>query len=182
MATVEAELAPTRTLLTMLTRALDKALPHARQLTERGRDIDAYQVHCERLAYRATELRAAQDLLRYAEARLQHGQDDEVTTSMALAFAAEASQTFLAEAEANLHDYGFTESFVQIGLPTLKGSALSSPCPEHKTGIAKARSVVRIIEFRMILLVDAWTFVPASPVLLPLQKPVKFLFEREARS
>ncbi len=113
MATVEAELAPTRTLLTMLARALDKALPHARQLTERGRGIDAYQVHCARLAYRATELRAAQDLLRYAEARLQHGQDDEVTTSMALAFAAEASQTFLAEAEANLHDYGFTESFVQ---------------------------------------------------------------------
>lgn len=127
------EFASVQTLITALTQALEKALAHARQLTEGGRGIDAHQVHCERLAYQATELRAAQDLLRYAGAQQEYGQADAVTASMALAFAAEVTQKFLAAADANLHDYGVTESFLQetVAAPAVRQAI--------RAGVAEAR-------------------------------------------
>jgi (2S)-methylsuccinyl-CoA dehydrogenase len=127
------ELAQTRTLISALTQALEEALRHARQLTEDGRGIDTHQVHCERLAYQATELRAAQDLLSYAESQQEHGQADAVTASMALAFVAEVHQKFLAAADAHLDDYGVTESFLQetVAAPEARQAM--------RTGMAEAR-------------------------------------------
>jgi (2S)-methylsuccinyl-CoA dehydrogenase len=131
--TGHSELALVRTLVTALTQALEQALAHARPLTEGGRGIDEHQVHCERLAYQATELRAAQELLRYAEAQQEYGQADAVTASMALAFAAEVTQKFLAAADANLHDYGVTESFLQetVAAPAVRQAM--------RAGVAEAR-------------------------------------------
>ena len=43
-----------------------RALEIAAQRTEGGKGIDDEQVHCERLAYAATEVAAARELLRYA--------------------------------------------------------------------------------------------------------------------
>ena len=67
MTTVQAERKQTEVLVQAMDRAMEYALAHTRQQTRQGRDIDDYQVHCERLAYRATELRAARELLNYAE-------------------------------------------------------------------------------------------------------------------
>jgi (2S)-methylsuccinyl-CoA dehydrogenase len=106
------------TIVSAVECALDQALAQARQLTQDGKDIDAYQVHCERLAYRATELRAAQALLRYAELQGQHGQDDGVTGRMALAYAAEVHQTCLAEASVHLQTYGMDETWIAATLDT----------------------------------------------------------------
>jgi (2S)-methylsuccinyl-CoA dehydrogenase len=73
-------------------------------------------VHCERLAYRATELQAAQALLHYAEMQGQHGQVDSVTGRMALAYAAEVHQTLLAEVGAHLTTYGIDAAWVAATL------------------------------------------------------------------
>ena len=116
MKTVQEKLTATRTLLASLTPALEQALIHARRQTADGRQIDDHQVHCERLAYHATEIRAAQDLLQYAERAKQHGQDHTTATSMALAYTAEVSQRLLSAVDSHLTDYGFTEDFVQTTL------------------------------------------------------------------
>jgi (2S)-methylsuccinyl-CoA dehydrogenase len=113
MKTTPTLLAHARHIVAALERMLDKAIAHANQVTRGGKDIDAYQVHCERLAYRVTEVRAARDLLHYAEALEPHGQDDTVAGKMALAFAAEVGQKLLAETDAHLSDYGVSEAFVQ---------------------------------------------------------------------
>jgi len=110
MLTAQEALIQTHIIVSAVERALDQAIAQARHLTQEGKDIDAYQVHCERLAYRATELRAAQALLRYAERQGQHGQDNGVTGHMALAYAAEVHQTWLAEASAHLQTYGIGAS------------------------------------------------------------------------
>jgi (2S)-methylsuccinyl-CoA dehydrogenase len=108
-----------RTIVSALERVLERALAHARQYTQHGQGIDNYQVHCERLAYRKTEWRAAQELLCYAERQLQHGQDDTVAGPIALVYAAEVSQALLGEVEAHLHGYGLDEPFVRETLGTV---------------------------------------------------------------
>ena len=103
-------------ILSAVGHALDTAMAHARHLTHEGQDIDAFQVHCERLAYRATELQAARALLRYAEMQGQCGQDDAVTGRMALAYAAEVYQTLMVEVEAHLSLYGMDEARIATTL------------------------------------------------------------------
>src|SRR5712692_6623909 len=119
MMTAQEALVQAHTIVSALARALDKALAQARHLTQEGKNIDDHQVHCERLAYRATELQAAQALLHYAERQGQHGQVDSVTGRMALAYAAEVHQTLLAEASAHLQTYGIVTS----GLADTLGAA-----------------------------------------------------------
>src|SRR5262249_47603443 len=118
MLTAQEALVEAHTIVSAVECTLDQAIARARQRTQDGKDIDAYQVHCERLAYRATELRAAQALLRYAELQGQHGQDDGVTGRMALAYAAEVHQTCLAEASAHLPTYGMDETWFATTLDT----------------------------------------------------------------
>ena len=110
MLTAQEALVQAHTIVSAVEHALDKAIVHARHLTHEGKSIDDHQVHCERLAYRATELQAAQALLRYAERQGQDGQDDGVTGRLALAYAAEVHQTLRAEANAHLQTYGIGAS------------------------------------------------------------------------
>ena len=110
--TTDEALGQARTIGAAVARALEQAITHARYLTQDGQGIDDHQVHCERLAYRVTELQAARALLRYAEMQAQHGQDDGVTGRMALAYAAEVYQTLLAEIGAHLRMYGMGETEV----------------------------------------------------------------------
>src|SRR5919109_2971853 len=114
--TTQEALGQTRTIVSAVERALDQAITQARRLTQGGQGIDDHQVHCERLAYQATELQAAQALLHYAEIQGQHGQDDGVTGRMALAYAAEVHQTWLAELGAHLPMYGLGEAAVSATL------------------------------------------------------------------
>src|SRR5438874_1678680 len=109
MITTQEALGQTRTIVSAVEHALDRAMTQARRLTQGGQGIDDHQVHCERLAYRATELQAAQALLYYAEMQGQDGQDDGVTGHMALAYAAEVHQTLLAEVGAHPTTYGIGE-------------------------------------------------------------------------
>jgi (2S)-methylsuccinyl-CoA dehydrogenase len=116
MMTTQEALGQAHTIVSAVEGALDQAIAQARHLTQEGQGIDDHQVHCERLAYRATELQAAQALLRYAEMQGQHGQDDQVTGHMALAYAAEMHQTWWAEIGAHLPTYGIGEAAVSATL------------------------------------------------------------------
>ncbi|MGE3539792.1 MAG: acyl-CoA dehydrogenase family protein [Candidatus Tectimicrobiota bacterium] len=108
MAITHGVLWQTHRIVSALEQALEQALAQARQLTQDGQHLDTYQVHCERLAYRATEFQAAQSLLRYAEMQAQHGQDNALASQMALAYAAEVHQTLLGEVSAHLDTYGLS--------------------------------------------------------------------------
>jgi len=116
MMTTQEALGQARTIVSAIAGVLEQAIAQARHLTREGQGIDDHQVHCERLAYRATELQAAEALLRYAEMQGQHGHDDQVTGHMALAYAAEVHQTWWAEIGAHLPTYGIGEAAVSATL------------------------------------------------------------------
>src|SRR5688572_13208643 len=118
MLTTHSALAQVRTIVSAVQQVVDKAMAHACHLTQAGQGIDAHQVHCERLAYRATELRAAQDFLRYVDNAQEHGQEATVMASMALAYAAEVGQTLAADLQAQAPTYGIDDTVLHNTLGT----------------------------------------------------------------
>src|SRR5574341_1353659 len=86
--------------------AVREAMDVARKRTDAGKGIDAAQVHCERLAYAATEVAAAQHLLAYAQNAAAAGHKDAVLNEMAGVFAAEIAHRLLSNIDAHLDDFG----------------------------------------------------------------------------
>jgi len=106
------ELSQVRTLISTFENVLNEALANAARQTNNGKDIDDFQVHCERLAYRTTEFHATKALLNDTERQLQAGQNTRITSGIALAYTATALQCFWSDVNANLEDYGFSEYFI----------------------------------------------------------------------
>ena len=92
-----------------LERVIGRACDHTRCVTDAGKGIDDHQVHCERVSYLATELRAAQALAAYAAA---DGNRDPMAGEVAAVFAARAAARFRSEASARPEAFGFTDSFL----------------------------------------------------------------------
>src|SRR6185295_9465347 len=84
------DLAGTEKIVSTTETLVREALAVASRRTDGGKGIDAEQVHCERLAYAATEVRAARDLVGYATAAAEH-QTDPSLPAMAALFAAEVA-------------------------------------------------------------------------------------------
>lgn len=118
MLATHSALAQAHTIVSALQQVMDKAVAHARHLTQAGQGIDAHQVHCERLAYRVTELRAVQDFLRYVGTAQEHSQEATVMASMALAYAAEVGQALAAELHAQAPTYGIDDTVLDSTLGT----------------------------------------------------------------
>ncbi len=95
-----------------------EALEIASQRTDGGKGIDDEQVHCERLAYAATEVAAARDLLDYAKAAAAGGQRDPVVEAMAGAFAAEVGQRVGGQIDAHLEEFGLSSERLNATLGT----------------------------------------------------------------
>jgi (2S)-methylsuccinyl-CoA dehydrogenase len=85
-----------------------EALELASKRTEGGKQIDDEQVQTERLAYAATEVAAARDLLAYAHGASAAGQGDEVADAMAGLFAAEVAQRLTSQVDAHLDEFGLS--------------------------------------------------------------------------
>ncbi len=83
-----------------------EALAVASKRTDGGKGIDDEQVHCERLAYAATELAAAQDLLAYAQGI---GAADPAVPAMAAAFAGEFVLKLGSQVSGHLAEFGVSE-------------------------------------------------------------------------
>jgi (2S)-methylsuccinyl-CoA dehydrogenase len=96
-----------------------EALAVASKRTEGGKNIDAEQVHVERLAYAATEAHAARDLLTYA-AGVAVQQPDPSIPAMAAAFAGEMALKLRAQIEAHPSEFGIAEDRLNATLGALE--------------------------------------------------------------
>src|SRR5512139_3613482 len=86
-----------------------EALEVASKRTAGGKGIDDEQVHVERLAYAATEARAARDLLTYA-AWAAVNQPYPTVGAMAAAFAGEIGAKLRAQIEAHPDEFGIADA------------------------------------------------------------------------
>ncbi|MSQ30005.1 MAG: acyl-CoA dehydrogenase [Dehalococcoidia bacterium] len=92
--------------LTQATRAVvDAAVKQGAVTTKNGALIDDHQVLTERLAYLATQIRAAEDLVAYVE-RVS----DDLQGRLALAYAAEVAHATRSQVESGWDDFGLTEA------------------------------------------------------------------------
>ncbi len=101
-----------RTLVDAAQRVVDAAVKRAAEVTDRGAKIDDYQVHTERIAYVATQVRAARDLVAYVERLQAAGKPDALQERMAHVYAAEVTHALRSQVEAAWADFGLTEADV----------------------------------------------------------------------
>ena len=78
-----------RAVLAPAEQLLDRALARARELTRQGAAIDDHQVLSERIAYAATEARAARELVAYVERTKAEGRADALLEATAAAASAD---------------------------------------------------------------------------------------------
>jgi len=103
------DLAGVEKLVTTIDAVVREALEVASKRTDGGKGIDAEQVHAERLAYAATEARAARDLLAYAASAAAQSPDPSVA-AMAAVFAGEAASKLRAQIEAHPVEFGIADA------------------------------------------------------------------------
>jgi len=111
------DLAAVEKLVTAADAVVRESLEVASKRTQGGRGIDEEQVHCERLAYGATEVAAARDLLAYARS-VPDSERDPSVNAMAGVFAAEIVQKLSAQIDAHIDEYGIGEDRLNAGLGT----------------------------------------------------------------
>ena len=92
---------------------LESAFDSARRTMDGGKAIDDHQVHAERLAYAATELRAAREMIAYAEELRGSGRPDELAEEEAVAYTAEVVHKLRGQVESALEDFGIDEALVE---------------------------------------------------------------------
>ncbi len=89
------------------------AVQHGAEVTANGRHVDDHQVLSERVAYLATELRAAHELLAHARALRQQGAPDDLVEAQTLCYAAEVANKARAQAEGHAEPPGLTEELLR---------------------------------------------------------------------
>lgn len=116
------DLAAVEKLVSTADAVVRESLEVASKRTEGGRGIDEEQVHCERLAYGATEVAAARDLLAYAKS-VPAGERDASVDAMAGVFAAEIAQKIAGQIDAHIDEYGISEERLNatLGSAEIKG-------------------------------------------------------------
>jgi (2S)-methylsuccinyl-CoA dehydrogenase len=93
-------------------RTLEAALESARRTMDGGKAIDDHQVHAERLAYVATELRAAREMIAYADALHTAGKPDPIADEQALAYTAEVVHKLRSTIEGAFDDFGVDQALL----------------------------------------------------------------------
>ncbi|MDA0301471.1 MAG: hypothetical protein O2822_03000, partial [Chloroflexi bacterium] len=88
---------------------MDIALRRAAEITGGGELLDDHQVHGERIAYLATQVRAAADLVTFVERVAAAGAPDALHERMAFSYAAEVTHALRSQVEAAWRDFGLTE-------------------------------------------------------------------------
>ncbi len=122
----------TASLISALERVVDAALEHTAKKTERGKTIDDHQVHCERVSYLATELRAAKALAEYAAAAGAEEADPLAADASAI-FTANAAARCRAQVATHLEAFGFKEAFLDDTLDTAEArEAMRSGASEER--------------------------------------------------
>ena len=99
-------LAGARALTELASQAAESAIAAGARLTDGGRLIDDHQPHAERIAQLATEARAAEELLAYAESQAAAGKPDTLVEEQAFVFAAEVVNKLRNTADAHAAEFG----------------------------------------------------------------------------
>ena len=102
--------------------AIDAAVAHAAEVTEGGALIDDHQVHTERIAYLATQVRAASALVASSEGLREAGVRDEQQEDAALVYAAEATHALRSAIEAARDDFGIDAAADALDAPELRSA------------------------------------------------------------
>ena len=106
-----------KTLLSAAEQLLGAALERARDLTEGGRRIDDHQVTTERVAYAATEARAARELVEATEAARADGVSTDGLELAAATGVAELVGTLRERLSAAASDLGIGDEAVEAAFP-----------------------------------------------------------------
>jgi len=114
----------TATIFEALEQAIGAVVAKTAERTGGGREIDAYQVQSERVAYLATELEAARRLRAYARELAAQGTADARVDDMVCAFAAEVAGRAATQVDAHLDDFGLPASFLDetLGAPAVRAA------------------------------------------------------------
>jgi (2S)-methylsuccinyl-CoA dehydrogenase len=104
-------------LLAAAERLVEAALERARTLTRRGEAIDDHQVLAERVAYAATEARAARELCAWTERVKAEGRADAWLEAICAAATAELAASLRDRLEPALDDLGLAESALEAAFP-----------------------------------------------------------------
>jgi (2S)-methylsuccinyl-CoA dehydrogenase len=127
-------------LLSALERVVDAAVENARKITDRGKGIDEHQVHCERVSYLATELRAAKALGDYAAAAAREGAADPQANETAAIFTANTAARCRTQVATHLDAFGFKEAFLDDTLdsPEVRGLIRNGAAEERVRALGGA--------------------------------------------
>jgi (2S)-methylsuccinyl-CoA dehydrogenase len=106
-----------RALLAAADSLLAGVLARASEITKKGAAIDDHQVLAERVAYAATEGRAARELLEYAQGVKSRGRGDSWLEATAAAGAAELVASLLARLTPAIDDLGLGDDALQAAFP-----------------------------------------------------------------
>ncbi|MEO8606177.1 MAG: acyl-CoA dehydrogenase family protein, partial [bacterium] len=135
------DLAGVEKLVSTVDELVREALAVAAKRTDGGKGIDAEQVHVERLAYAATEARAARDLLTYAAGVAVHQPDPHVA-AMAALFAAEIGAKLRGQIEAHPDEFGISDERLNATLGSSEIRQLTRAATADATVAAIGRHVM----------------------------------------
>jgi (2S)-methylsuccinyl-CoA dehydrogenase len=110
-------IADSQQLLAAADTLLAGVFDRARAITRNGAAIDDHQVLAERVAYAATEARAARELLEYAQRVKNEGRGDSWLQAIAAAGAAELVASLLARLTPAIDDLGLGDEALQTAFP-----------------------------------------------------------------
>lgn len=136
------ELSAVRRVCEATSRVLDEVVRNARALTDGGKGIDAHQVHSERVAYLATEARAAADLLAYAEECAAAGQGSRGLDEMAALVAAEVANRLGNQCDVYASDFGLSPALLDDTLGSAETRGLIRAGVEEARVRAIGREVI----------------------------------------
>jgi (2S)-methylsuccinyl-CoA dehydrogenase len=138
-----------RLLLTAAESLIAKALARAREITAHGDQIDAHQVLAERVAYAATEARAARALIDFASDAGQDGRGSKELETLSAAGVAQLARSLRERIDSVLLELGLDESALEDAFPArvrdcLRHTGSESVLREIGTRTAAARGRERL--------------------------------------
>lgn len=117
MSTPHVSVTEARTLLVAADGLFGQCLERARGVTANGKNIDEHQVLTERIAYAGTEVRAAREVLDYADAAIAEGRGGDALERLWATAAAELVANVRNRLEPLVDDLGLGEGTVDAAFP-----------------------------------------------------------------
>lgn len=132
----------TATLIAALDRTLETVVAKGTARTNQGKDIDGHQPQSERIAYFATEVRAAKCLADYATGE---GSAEPHVDDMALVFAAEIASKAAGQLDAHADDLGIDPGFVDqtLATPAVRAAIRAGMRDDRVTAIGRRQLETR---------------------------------------